>query len=86
MRKNVIIGILALLSLFFFFYGLTQQIKAENLAKIMVKAELESARQKEVMEAALKEEILQRKMAELQVTETQQIAEEALQKSKNKNK
>lgn len=86
MRKNVIIGILALLSLFFFFYGLTQQIKADNLVKIMVKAELESVKQKEVMEAALKEEILRRKMAELQVTATRQIAEEAIQKSKNKNK
>lgn len=86
MRKNVIIGILALLSLFFFFYGLTQQLKAENLAKIRVKAELESVRQKEVMEAALKEDILQRKMAELRLRQLSQIAEEALQKSKNKNK
>ena len=34
MIKNAIIGVLALLSLFLFFYALTQQIKAEQLTEL----------------------------------------------------
>ena len=52
MIKNVIIGVLALLSLFFFFYGWEQQVKAENLMKVLIKAQKEAIMMESLLEQA----------------------------------
>jgi hypothetical protein len=55
MIKNVIIGVLALLSLFLFLFALTQQIKAQQLSELLLKSEREALQQKETLETALDE-------------------------------
>jgi hypothetical protein len=66
MIKNVIIGILLVFSLFFFFYGLTQQLKAENYEKLLRKSEAEAVQQREMMEAAVKQAQRQVELARLE--------------------
>lgn len=66
MVKNVIIGILLVVSLFFFFYGLTQQLKAENYEKLLRKSEVEAVQQREMMEAAVKQAERQAELARLE--------------------
>lgn len=55
MIKNVIIGVLALLSLFLFFFALTQQIKAQQLSELLLNSEREWLQQKDALETALEE-------------------------------
>jgi hypothetical protein len=52
MWKNVVIGILLVFSLFFFFYGLTQQIKAEQAMNLYKRSESESLKLKEELHVA----------------------------------
>ncbi|MEK6780882.1 MAG: hypothetical protein AABY93_04215 [Bacteroidota bacterium] len=72
MIKNVIIGVLALLSLFFFFYGWEQQVKAENLMKVLIKAQKEAI----MMESLLEQARLNAKKYEQQLKATRQLAKE----------
>ncbi len=55
MIKNVIIGVLVLLSLFLFLYALTHQIKAQQLRELLLNNEKECLQQKEALEIALEE-------------------------------
>ena len=55
MIKNVIIGVLALLSLFLFLFALTQQIKAQQLSELLLNSEREWLQQKDALETALEE-------------------------------
>lgn len=51
----MIIGVLALLSLFLFFFALTQQIKAQQLSELLLNSEREWLQQKDALETALEE-------------------------------
>jgi len=53
--KNVIIEVLALLSLFPFFHALTQQLKAKQLSALFLKRERKALQQKDALETALEE-------------------------------
>ncbi len=66
MIKNVVIGVLALLSLFLFFYALTQQIKAEQLTELLLKSEREALQQRETLEAAIEQAKRQAELARLE--------------------
>lgn len=66
MIKNVIIGVLALLSLFLFFYGLTQQMKAEQLSELLMKSEREAIQQRKMLEAAVEQARRQAELARLE--------------------
>ena len=57
----------ALLSLFLFLYGLTQQIKAEQLSKLLLKNETEALQQSETLEAALEEARKQTELVRLEL-------------------
>lgn len=67
MIKNVIIGLLALFSIFFFLYALTQQIKAEQLNELRLKSESEALQQRETLEAALEEARRQTELVRLEL-------------------
>jgi hypothetical protein len=67
MIKNVIIGLLALFSIFFFLYALTQQIKAEQLNVLLLKSEREALQQREAMETALEESRRQTELVRLEL-------------------
>jgi hypothetical protein len=72
MIKNVIIGVLAFLSLFFFFYGLTQQIKAEQLTELLLKSERKALQQRETLEAAVEQARRQAELTRLELERTSQ--------------
>jgi hypothetical protein len=55
MVKNVIIGVLVLLSLYLFLYALTQQIKAKQLSELLMESERDALQQRETLETALEE-------------------------------
>ena len=73
MIKNVIIGVLVLLSLFFFFYGLTQQIKAEQLTELLLKSERDALQQRETLEAAVEQARRQAELTRLEFERTNQV-------------
>ena len=73
MIKNVIIGVLVLLSLFFFFYGLTQQIKAEQLTELLLKSERDALQQRETLEAAVEQALRQAELNRLELERTNQV-------------
>ena len=52
MIKNVIIEALVALSLFIFFYRWEQQVKAENLMKVLIKAEKGAIMMESLLEQA----------------------------------
>ncbi len=67
MIKNIIIAALALFSIFFFFYALTQQLKADNLQEIFTKAERDCLSQRETLEAALEDARRQTELVRLEL-------------------
>lgn len=71
MWKNVVIGILLVFSLFFFFYGLTQQIKAEQAMNQYKKSETESIKLQEELMVAQQEIKRQAQLFSSQVEQAQ---------------
>lgn len=67
MIKNIIIAALALFSIFFFFYVLTQQLKADNLQEIFTKTERDCLSQRETLEAALEDAGRQTELVRLEL-------------------
>ena len=72
MIKNIIIAVLVLFSIFFFFYALTQQLKANNLQEIFTKAERECLSEKETLEAALEAARSQTELVRLELKRSNQ--------------
>lgn len=76
MVKNVIIGILLVVSLFFFFYGFTQQIKAEQAMEQYRNSQKESIKLKEELQAAQQEAIKQAELIKNQFEQTEKARKE----------
>lgn len=71
MKKNIAIGVLALLCIGFFFYGLIQKMKAEQQAEIAFELakKVREYQERDAKNAKWAEELLQR---------TQKMADEAI--------
>ncbi len=72
MIKNVIIGVLALLSLFLFLFALTQQIKAKQLSELLLESEREVFQQRETLETALEELRMQKEVTRVELQRVDQ--------------
>ncbi len=79
MWKYGVIGILIVFSMFFFFYGLTQQIKAEQAMELYKRSESESIKLKEELEVAKQEAIEQAALSRYQFEQSEKAREEAQQ-------
>ncbi len=68
----MIIGVLALLSLFLFLFALTQQIKAKQLSELLLESEREVFQQRETLETALEELRMQKEVTRVELQRVDQ--------------
>jgi hypothetical protein len=88
MWKYLVMGVLTLVAIFFFFYGLTQQIKAEQTFVRCAGVEREAIAQKEELQVALEDAKKQAELYKMQFEQANKSLAEALrmcEKSKKKN-